>query len=90
MKRIHFVVHGRVQGVGFRYFTRQCGIEFNLTGWVKNLADGSVECEAQGEDSLLDVFYTKLGRGPVLSRVSRIDRNEISLITKENGFEITY
>lgn len=90
MKRIHFVVHGRVQGVGFRYFTRECGIKLDLTGWVKNLPDGTVQCEAQGDNSQLDAFYTTLGQGPVLSRVTRIDKNEVSLRDEENGFKVTY
>jgi len=50
IKRIHAVVHGRVQGVFFRETTRQQASAFGLSGWVRNLADGTVETEFQGEE----------------------------------------
>lgn len=90
MQRIHFIVKGRVQGVGFRYFTKNCADALCLTGWVKNLPDGSVEAEAQGDESTLVEFYEKLGCGPILSKVTSIDKQFIDPLDAESNFQVTY
>ncbi len=59
-----FVVSGRVQGVGFRWFVRNAARELGLTGWVRNLADGRVEAEASGPPEALDAFERRLREGP--------------------------
>ncbi len=69
---IHLVVRGRVQGVGFRYFTQEVAIEWGLTGWVRNLPDGSVEVYAQGPRSRLQSLRERLNEGPPLSRVESV------------------
>lgn len=53
MKTMHVYFSGRVQGVGFRYTTRQCAVNINVCGWVRNLPDGRVEMMAQGDDAAL-------------------------------------
>lgn len=58
MKRLVAHFEGRVQGVGFRYTTREVAEGFNVTGYVRNLPDGSVEMVAEGEESELDRFLT--------------------------------
>ncbi|MBI4369679.1 MAG: acylphosphatase [Elusimicrobia bacterium] len=61
--RVHLALHGQVQGVGFRFFTRQIAQELKLGGWVRNKTDGSVELVAEGEkrniESLLDTLKNK-------------------------------
>lgn len=57
-KAAHVFVQGRVQGVGFRYWTVQLAYEFNITGWVRNCPDYSVEIFAEGEPSALDEFLS--------------------------------
>lgn len=52
--RRHFILSGRVQGVGFRWRASQIGEMLGLTGWVRNLADGSVEMEAEGDEADID------------------------------------
>lgn len=52
--RKHIVFYGRVQGVGFRYYAVNKANQLGLTGWVKNLPDGTVEMEVQGEKPLID------------------------------------
>ena len=52
--RKHIIFYGRVQGVGFRYYAVQKANQLGLTGWVKNLYDGSVEMEVEGEEPLID------------------------------------
>ena len=49
--RLHVIVEGRVQGVSFRYYTALTARRYNLTGWVRNLPDGTVETVAEGEQT---------------------------------------
>ena len=52
--RKHILFYGRVHGVGFRYYAVNKANQLGLTGWVRNLYDGSVEMEVQGEEALID------------------------------------
>jgi acylphosphatase len=61
---VHVIVRGRVQGVGFRYFTRECARRYGLTGWVRNLADGGVEVLAEGRESALESLVEEIRTGP--------------------------
>ena len=70
---LHAVVKGRVQGVGFRVYTREAARKHNVNGWVRNRPDGTVEVFAQGEELDLTEFLTDLYRGPVMSQVADID-----------------
>jgi acylphosphatase len=68
------VVHGKVQGVGFRYQTRAKARELGLTGWVRNLPDGrSVEVSAEGERAGLEKLAGFLSEGPPLSMVEKLE-----------------
>ena len=58
--RLHVYFSGRVQGVGFRYTVRMLSLEFDVTGWVKNLQDGRVEMLAEGERSELEAFQAAI------------------------------
>lgn len=72
MERHHFLVEGRVQGVGFRHWAARTALSLGLTGWVRNLPDGSVEVQAQGERESLDKMADWLRRGPSSARVARL------------------
>lgn len=72
MKTLRLVITGRVQGVGFRHFTRDAAARLGLDGWVRNRADGSVEALARGDDAALDAFRAALRRGPPAARVDGI------------------
>jgi acylphosphatase len=61
---VHILVSGRVQGVGFRYFTREVAARQGLLGWVKNLADGRVELVAEGDEESLLALVAQVERGP--------------------------
>jgi acylphosphatase len=63
-KRLHAVVRGRVQGVGFRYTTQSEARRLGLAGWVRNLVDGCVEVEAEGPAEDLATFLSFLRAGP--------------------------
>ena len=90
LKRIGVLVTGRVQGVGYRYFTEDAANHFGLTGWVSNRFDRSVELEAQGEAADIDEFLTRLRMGPPLSHVADLQVNDLPVEEGEMGFEIRY
>ena len=62
MVHAHILYSGTVQGVGFRYTTRGFAVELGLTGWVKNLPDGTVEIFAEGKKETIEEFLVKLGK----------------------------
>ena len=68
---LHFLIQGRVQGVGFRWFVQREASDLNLRGWVRNTEEGDVEVVASGEAADLDELRSSLKRGP---RGSRVDR----------------
>jgi acylphosphatase len=68
----HFLVQGRVQGVGFRWFVHREASELSLKGWVRNTEEGEVEIVVAGEEESLDELRTSLKRGPRGSRVDRV------------------
>jgi acylphosphatase len=86
LTRLRFVVKGRVQGVGFRWFVVEKAHALGLTGWVKNRPDGAVEGEAQGEGT--DQLVEALRQGPSLSRVDVVDIAKIPSRGDESGFEV--
>jgi acylphosphatase len=69
---LHFLVQGRVQGVGFRWFVEREAGELGLRGWVRNTEEGDVEVVAAGEAADLDELRSSLHRGPRGSRVDRV------------------
>lgn len=76
--RLHILIDGRVQGVGFRFFTRRQALTLGITGYARNLINGKVEVVAEGKESDLEEFVKKLKRGPSMSRVTdiKIDRQK--------------
>jgi acylphosphatase len=69
---LHALIKGQVQGVGFRYFVLKTAQQLNLTGWVRNLPNGNVEVEAQGDEDNLYEFEQALWKGPHFSRVEDV------------------
>ena len=66
-------VHGRVQGVGFRYYTRSMAHRLGVRGYVQNLANGSVQVEAEGNEAAVREFAAWLQKGPPSARVGSVD-----------------
>lgn len=62
--RLHATVEGRVQGVGFRYFAQREAVQLNITGWVRNRWNGSVEIIAEGEKAQIEKLLNLISRGP--------------------------
>ena len=73
MKRLFAIVHGRVQGVGFRAATVQAARALQLTGWVRNRPDDSVEVVADGDPTALKRLEEFLRRGPPAAHVRGVD-----------------
>ncbi|BDQ37473.1 acylphosphatase [Pseudodesulfovibrio nedwellii] len=76
MHQFHATIHGKVQGVWFRAWTRDTARELGVTGWVRNLPDGNVETLAQGNPELLSKFERDLWEGPPLARVTKINTTQ--------------
>ncbi len=75
-KRVHLIVTGTVQGVGFRMFIDRKAKELKLCGWVKNRIDGSVEIDAQGPEKAIEELLLQAKKGPSRSMVSSIKKEE--------------
>ena len=72
MIKKRFRIYGYVQGVGFRYFTWQYALKIGVTGFVRNLADGSVEVIAAGSESQIDALDAWLQHGPRTASVDNV------------------
>lgn len=88
-RTVHCLVRGVVQGVGFRYYTLDQANARNLTGWVKNRSDGSVEAMIEGADDDVEWMLKWLARGPMSASVRSLDTQERSPQNFKR-FEITY
>lgn len=88
-KEIDCVVHGKVQGVGYRLFIKKQADKLGLTGFVQNEEDGSVNVVAQGEPETLEKFVESLKSGPYFSRVDKVKVNWPNTLQDVlTGFEI--
>jgi len=81
-------IEGRVQGVGFRWWTHQMASQMGLRGTVRNLRDGSVEIRVAGPVEVLDELESRLDRGPTPARVALVERSEQAPEVERDGFEI--
>lgn len=90
MSRVHAIVKGRVQGVGFRYFVYDTAKRMNMRGYVRNLYSGEVEVEAECEDdNVLKEFLQILRCGSSLARVTDIDETWFDEMKRYKEFGIT-
>ena len=83
-----FVIGGRVQGVGFRFFAREAAAHEGLHGWVTNLPDGRVEIAAEGDAEALERFERHIRHGPPGARVDRVEVDEEVPAGRNTGFNI--
>ncbi len=86
--RLHALVRGRVQGVGFRWFVQEQASALALAGWVRNLRDGSVELEAEGPRGDLETLVERLREGPGGGDVEGVDASWFEPSATYTGFEI--
>lgn len=90
MKRYHLVVSGKVQGVFYRDFARLQAEKLHLTGWVKNLSNGTVEILAEGSESDLKKYVLACKRGPLVAFVKAVDIKESDATGEFSEFDIHY
>ncbi|WP_103664639.1 acylphosphatase [Gracilimonas amylolytica] len=84
----HIYITGRVQGVGFRHFTRKNADKLGITGWVKNLPDGRVEAVFQGTEEHVKELISRCKKGPISSYVQDIEVSEIENTQDHRSFEV--
>ena len=88
MAEAGFRVTGRVQGVGFRWWTRAQALRLGLDGTVRNADDGSVEVQARGPDDAVAELGRLLAEGPPHARVRAVEPFEPALASDATGFEV--
>ncbi|WP_415879724.1 acylphosphatase [Methylomonas sp. TEB] len=85
---LHIIVKGRVQGVYFRAYTQKQAVKLNIKGFVRNLADGSVEIIGNGHPDDLQKLVAWCHKGPILAKVSEVIINPHALSEHFELFEI--
>jgi len=91
LHRLHVVITGHVQGVGFRYTTKLKADELGITGWVRNGIDGNiVEVVAEGTQEQLATFQEYLWQGPPSARVDAMDVADEPATGEYNSFGLYY
>jgi len=87
---LHVIVRGVVQGVGFRFFAERLARRYDLTGYVRNLPDDTVEIEAEGDHGLLNDFLKEVHIGPRAGYVSGLDVEWKPYTGSYEGFRIRF
>ena len=87
-ERQRIVIHGKVQGVGFRLWLRNVASSLNLAGTCRQLPDGSCEAIVQGERTLVKQFVVACKRGPAEATVERIEQSTLPVDTEATGFSV--
>ena len=83
-----YLINGRVQGVGFRFFAEEAAAREGLHGWVQNLPDGRVEITAEGDAEALERFERRIRQGPRGARVEDVEIDEQAATGRNTGFHI--
>lgn len=90
MIRYHIILDGRVQGVGCRFFCQMTASTYSLTGWVRNLNNGMVELEVQGDEVSVNKFISTVSKGNRFIRVDDYHIKKKDVIPNEKSFRTTY
>ncbi|HPO14614.1 MAG TPA: acylphosphatase [Candidatus Hydrogenedentes bacterium] len=88
--RLHVLIEGWVQGVGFRYSTLAKAESLRLNGWVRNLPDGRVEAEFEGPRDTLETMLAWCRRGPLGASVRRVEEQWANGEPRYQRFSILY
>jgi acylphosphatase len=85
----HFLIRGRVQGVGFRMFADHYAEREGLHGWIRNRPDGCVEAHAEGDVAAVERFERVLRQGPPHARVDDVEVHDVVPSGRDTGFTVT-
>jgi len=88
--RVHIIVSGMVQGVGYRFFVQRHARHLGLGGWVKNLPSGEVEIMAEGNRSRIEILIKSLRTGNPYATVRNLQVNWEDFQNQFTGFDITF
>ena len=83
-----YLIRGRVQGVGYRYFAQGVAERLGVTGFVCNIPSGDVEVHAEGDDVTLNLFKQELERGPRMARVTEVIESDVPASGRYSSFLI--
>ncbi|MGN7310570.1 acylphosphatase [Alkalicoccobacillus gibsonii] len=90
VQRYYLNIEGKVQGVGFRFFTQQQAAEYDLVGWVRNNSNGSVEAEVEGDDQQIDLFLEAIKTKNRFAKVNQIHQKQIDELKSERSFKVIH
>ena len=88
MKTIRMIISGKVQGVFYRAFVRREAEKLGVSGYVKNLSDGTVEVVAQGDEGSIKKLSEACRKGPLMAFVENVENNELPDPEEFDGFDI--
>ena len=89
-KRTALLAAGQVQGVGFRWFVQSLANSLQITGWIRNMENGMVEMELQGETAALHQLLSRIRRGDRFIQVENLSCKPIPTQLKEKRFTVRY
>jgi acylphosphatase len=90
MITVQVFFEGNVQGVGFRYSVKQIAKGFDVTGWVRNLRDGRVDMQAQGEEAEVRAFIDAIGQSELRAHIRKTTEAAAEQAPAMRGFEIRH
>ena len=83
-------IHGKVQGVGYRFFATRVARRLGLKGWIQNMRDGTVEALVEGEKKTIDEWIEELKEGPRYAEVTKIDQEPKDSSGKLGDFDVKF
>jgi acylphosphatase len=86
----HIKIHGKVQGVGYRFFATRVARRLGLKGWIENNRDGTVEASVEGETSAIDEWLEELKEGPRYAEVTKIEQETKDFSGKLPDFDVKF
>lgn len=91
MKELRLIkVHGKIQGVGFRFFATRVARRLELGGWIRNQRDGTVDAVVEGESEKIDEWIEEIREGPRYAEVTRIDQKKKPFSGKFTEFDVKF
>lgn len=91
MKQQRYIrIHGKVQGVGYRFYATRVARRMGLKGWIQNMRDGSVETLVEGEQQVIDEWLEELKEGPRYAEVTHFDQETKEFTGRLGDFDVKF